>query len=315
MKKISVIIPVYNTEPYLVQCLNSVVAQTYSNLEIICIDDGSTDGSGKIVDEFAMKDSRIIVIHQQNMGESKARNAGILRATGDYIAFVDCDDWIEPDMYQILVDSLEKNNADISAVNWIKEFSDNTVYMKNKIPVSTKRLSRDKLMYCVYRRDDYQGFAYIWDKLYRRELIYSENGEVLLFSEKLRLGGDVLYLAELLLNANSGVYVDKPCYHYRQRNTSGCHTSDLGKRLEWLESYRIVIEKFEQQCVSDEIMIWVKRFLAYHSSNVAEMAYKQNDTEKLLYCQSIMRQYMGEYQKTNSEYPDRLKRYSDILAL
>lgn len=315
MKKISVIIPVYNAELYLCQCLSSVISQTYGNLEIICVDDGSTDNSGEIVDEFAREDTRIIAIHQQNMGESKARNAGIVRATGDYIAFVDCDDWIEPDMYETLVSALENNDVDISAVNWIKEFSDRSIYMKNKLPVSTDKLSRNQLMYYFYRRDDYQGLAYMWNKLYRRELIYQSNEKVLFFEENLKLGGDVVYLAELLLKANSGVYVDKAYYHYRQRDTSGCHTLNLGKRLDWLEAYKIVIQKFEQQGVSDEVMIWVKRFLAYHSSNVAELAYQQSENKVLNYCQNIMRQYEKEYHKTNEIYVDRIRRYDKILNL
>lgn len=111
---ISVIIPIYNVEEYLEKCVNSVLNQTYSDLEIILVDDGSTDNSGKICDELKNKDNRIIVIHQENQGLSAARNAGIAKALGEYIAFVDSDDYIMEDMYETLYKNLEKTDADIS---------------------------------------------------------------------------------------------------------------------------------------------------------------------------------------------------------
>ena len=121
MKKISIIVPIYNTKNELSRCLSSICNQTYQNLEIICVDDGSSDGSEKIVDKFAKQDSRIVVIHQLNAGESNARNVGLRKATGDYIAFCDCDDWIDNDMYQILTDVMEKEDLDIVASGWYKE--------------------------------------------------------------------------------------------------------------------------------------------------------------------------------------------------
>lgn len=113
-KKISVIVPVYNVGEYLRQCVDSILSQTYSNLEIIAVNDGSTDGSGAILDEYREKDIRLIAIHQENQGVSAARNKGLDVATGDYIAFVDADDYIHPEMYEKLVKALEDNQADIS---------------------------------------------------------------------------------------------------------------------------------------------------------------------------------------------------------
>ena len=111
---ISIIIPVYNVNEYLEKCLCSVCGQTYKNLEIIVVDDGSTDGSGEICDMFAETDSRIKVIHQVNKGQSCARNEGLTIARGEYIGFVDSDDWIDPDMYEFLYHLLVDNDADIS---------------------------------------------------------------------------------------------------------------------------------------------------------------------------------------------------------
>ena len=112
---ISVIVPVYKVEPYLRECVDSIINQTYKNLEIILVDDGSPDNCGAICDEYAAKDSRVRVIHKENGGVSSARNAGIEAATGDYIGFVDSDDWIEPDMYENLLESLQRENAEIAA--------------------------------------------------------------------------------------------------------------------------------------------------------------------------------------------------------
>ncbi len=116
---ISVIVPVYNVAPYLQRCVNSILAQTYQDLELIMIDDGSTDNSGSICDELQKKDPRIIVIHQNNQGVSAARNAGLDKCTGGYISFVDPDDWIEQNMYQDMVTAIKQKDADFAVCNVI----------------------------------------------------------------------------------------------------------------------------------------------------------------------------------------------------
>lgn len=113
MKKISIIVPVYNVERYIERCVESICQQTYTNTEIILVDDGSTDSSGKICDEIAVKDPRIRVIHQQNSGLSAARNAGLAVAKGEYIAFVDSDDYIAQEMYSVMIENMEKYDLDI----------------------------------------------------------------------------------------------------------------------------------------------------------------------------------------------------------
>ena len=118
MKLLSIIVPVYNVKSYLKKCVESIINQTYTNLQIILVDDGSTDGSQDICDEFAQRDSRIVVIHKENGGLSTARNVGMDRAKGAYIAFVDSDDWLEPNMYEALISQLEKHEADIVACSF-----------------------------------------------------------------------------------------------------------------------------------------------------------------------------------------------------
>jgi len=124
LPKISVIIPIYNTEPYLVKCLDSVCNQTYKNLEIIGVDDGSIDNCGRMLNEYAEKDNRIVAIHKQNGGSASARNAGIDIATGEYLAFVDSDDWIESNMYEVLLNALEKYNSDIASCFVYRDYQD-----------------------------------------------------------------------------------------------------------------------------------------------------------------------------------------------
>ena len=122
--KVSVVVPVYNTKKYLSECLQSITSQTYKNLEIIVVDDGSTDGSDKICDYFSSKDRRIKVIHKKNEGVVVARKTGYEMATGEYLATVDSDDWIEPTMYQDMVEEILKENVDFVSVGYCREYAD-----------------------------------------------------------------------------------------------------------------------------------------------------------------------------------------------
>ena len=129
-KKISVVVPIYNVEKYLPECIESVQNQSYMNLEIILVDDGSPDNSGKIADEYAKKDGRIKVIHKKNGGLSDARNAGIEVATGDYIMFLDSDDLLTADACKVLEEKIEKENADYVIGNYINCHEDGTLWEK-----------------------------------------------------------------------------------------------------------------------------------------------------------------------------------------
>ncbi len=310
---VSIIVPIYNTKSYLVKCLKSLCGQTYSNMEIICIDDGSTDGSAAILDAFALKDKRIRAIHKSNGGESSARNVGLKLVRGQYVGFMDCDDWIEPEMYEKLVDVVLEKGVDVVASSWYKETEAVCVKIENQFTVPEKPFNRSRLLQYIYHRDQYRGFAYMWNKLYRRELFYDEKGELILFDEDLALGGDVLYLARLALNAKSACYIDEAFYHYYQRSDSGFHTHDLQRRKDWIEAYRRVILWMQEYDVEDSVLIWVKRFAAYVSSKVAEMALEQKNKAILLECQQVMRSYYAEYVSTNREYTERIEQFNRIM--
>ena len=156
---ISIIVPVYNTEPYLPQCLDSILAQTYTDLEILLIDDGSTDRCGEICNQYAARDPRIRVFHTENRGLSAARNLGLDQAKGDYIGFVDSDDWIEPDMYEVLLQKAEETKADIVECGVYLEYPGKTEERKRKNQI----MSGSKAIYELL--NGYLSDC-VWDKIW-----------------------------------------------------------------------------------------------------------------------------------------------------
>ena len=162
---ISVIVPVYKVEEYLDECVQSLINQTYTNLEIILVDDGSPDGCPQMCDDWAMRDARIKVIHKKNGGLSDARNAGLDICTGDYVAFVDSDDWIKPEMYRYMYDAIKREKADICACNIISCYPNREVSWGGKAyTVGDSETMLDRL----YSDSAFPVCA--WNKLYRREL-------------------------------------------------------------------------------------------------------------------------------------------------
>ena len=200
---ISVIIPVYGVEKYLSRCLDSIINQTYRDLEIILVDDGSPDNSGKICDEYAAKDSRIKVIHKENGGLSSARNAGLDVATGEYIGFVDSDDWIEPQTYNMLFSAIEKNNSDI-AICGHRMVYDNTSTSKATYS-NDEYLSYDLLWNEIFGKLNNAA----WNKLYRKNLI-----DDLRFPIGVIHGEDLIFNLNYLKNCKCGVINKTPLYNY-----------------------------------------------------------------------------------------------------
>lgn len=164
---ISIIIPIYKVEPYLRRCLDSVVNQTYTNLEIILVDDGSPDDCPKICDEYASRDNRIIVIHKKNGGLSDARNAGLDICKGEYISFIDSDDWVERDYIEVLFNLLQKTNADIAVGNHQLFSEDGVVYPQN-IFFDSVLDGYDATTMLIFKEPI--QFVVSWCKLYKRNL-------------------------------------------------------------------------------------------------------------------------------------------------
>ncbi len=209
---ISVIVPVYNISPYINKCIESLIGQTYRELEIILVDDGSTDGSGEICDEYASKDSRIKVIHKPNGGLSDARNHGIDIARGEYLGFVDGDDWIHPQMYETMINVLLRDNADIVACSYERKdesFSDTHI---DAAEFNTRILTGTQALLSI--DDTIQAMA--WNKLYRREVFGGIRYPVG------RLNEDEFVIHELIYGSERIALIDEkyPLYFYTVREKS-----------------------------------------------------------------------------------------------
>lgn len=227
-KRISVIITVYNVRNYMDMCIESVINQTYRNLEVILVDDGSTDGSSQKCDEWGKRDRRIRVIHKENEGAVSARRAGAEAAIGDYIGFVDADDWIEPDMYQLMADMGIMENVDIVSVEDIREYEDGRSHVE-----------RIRLEEGIYRGEDFLNDILVnmidtetffqwnipmhgWQHLFKSGLL-KRNQE--LIDLRIRRGEDLLSALSCYIDAKSAALLKKPLYHYRQVSKSAKNTA------------------------------------------------------------------------------------------
>lgn len=221
--KISVIVPVYNTERFLVECLESILNQTWKNIEVILIDDGSTDSSGQICEQFAMQDERVQVIHQENQGVSHARNIGLKKASGDLVSFIDSDDTLELDMYELLVEIMEKNKADIVHCGYKHILNDEIRFVHN-----TKRIyvqNTREALECFVSGKLFGGG--LWNKLFCRELI-----EPLSFREDLKINEDILFNFEAFCRAKKTVFADYTKYNYIARfGTSAVFATSDEKKI------------------------------------------------------------------------------------
>lgn len=210
---ISVVVPVYNVEKYLSKTLDSIINQTYQNLEIILVNDGSVDGSGKICDEYAYIDSRIKVIHKENGGVSRARNEGLRVSTGDYIGFVDSDDMISPDMYENLYQDLINSNADISVCNQTRVFGDERKL--DREGVDSGCMSRDEAICNMLLGKKFQGGP--CNKLFKASLIKDIE-----FDTDIFVGEDLLFVTKAMLESERVYFNSESFYDYIIREGSAC---------------------------------------------------------------------------------------------
>lgn len=216
MKKVSVIIPVYNVENYIEECLNSVINQTYKNLEIILVDDGSPDGSGKICDEYAIKDERIKVIHKENGGLSSARNVALDIATGDYVAFVDSDDYVDENTFSQAVESLEQTEADVCMFSHRAVTENGEV--DYKLPLDKSVYEKEEIKNVILplfigQKDGTEPIllGLVCRQVFRRDKI----GTLRFRSEREYYAEDVVFDLEFYVKANKLCVINKPYYNYR----------------------------------------------------------------------------------------------------
>lgn len=212
---ISVIIPVYKAEAYLSRCVDSFMAQTFADFELLLVDDGSPDRSGEICDEYAAKDSRIRVFHKENGGVATARQCGVDNAHGEYVIQADPDDWVEPDMLEVIYRKAKDENADMVIFDFIMEYEDSRVYTVQR------PLSLDYMDVC--RGLFYNLFPNTWNKMVRRDVILRNH---VAFHPKLRYAEDLYFLLGFLMQPVRVSYVNRAFYHYDKYTNTNALTKN-----------------------------------------------------------------------------------------
>lgn len=245
MDLISVIVPVYNSEKYLKKCLRSICAQSYPHLEILLVDDGSTDQSGGICDDFAGRDRRVRVIHQQNGGEIKARHTGIAHAKGKYLAFVDADDWIDPDFIAYLYGLLQKHHTEIASCALIREYPKKSVVSFGKEGETVYPAAQAVgLLHGTSRHGGGGISCSLWDKLFLKDLFRDVR------YQNVSIGGDYCLTVQLVSHGSRIVSGGRALYHYRQHSDSVCYQGYSGDGFAIMDAYtrmkNYTLERFPQ---------------------------------------------------------------------
>ena len=231
--QISIIIPVYNSEKFLEKCLESVISQKYKNLQIIVIDDGSTDNSFEICKKYENLDSRIDLYQQENSGVSVTRNFGLQKATGEYVGFVDSDDWADPEMYKKLFDCAKIYDADISICGYQNEYSDGKT-IKSSRHIEKQQLTKEEAIGLVLDDDYFRG--YVHNKIFRRALFLG--GAQIFFAEGIHIQEDLLFVCNVINISSKIAYHPENLYHYIAHGASATLSDFNVKHLTALTAHQ-----------------------------------------------------------------------------
>ena len=287
-QKISVIVPIYNVEDYLERCIESICRQTYRNLEIILVDDGSTDSSGAICERYAAHDRRIRVIHQKNGGLVSARKLGLKASAGDYIGFVDGDDYLEPEMYAALLGIMCRENVDfVHSGYYVNE--NPGIYGTGKstaIQIEDDSRKKDVWEYILSPASARRISPSIWSKLYRRELILEAYYGV---PDENSYGEDLLNLCNCVLKASSFYITDRAYYHYVIRPDSMVHKKSVQNIQREKVLYDALCDLFRRYGLLGELSNDLETFYLYsitacikHLGNTTCQLYKYPDIQELI---------------------------------
>lgn len=259
---ISIIIPIYNTESYLQKCLDSIVCQSYSKVEIICVDDESTDHSWKILQSYAVKDARFNIFRKKNEGVSAARNYGLKKATGDYLMFVDSDDWIDKETCEQAINAMKEYNADVVMWSYIRELSgesrpklilnQNRIFEGKEVKTELHRRMYGILGEELKNPENADALCTVWGKLYRRDII--EKNQIQFFDiRKIGTYEDGLFNVEVFRHVDKAVFINQYLYHYRRDNDMSI-TSKYDKNMK--DKRNVLFDHLEQsikeECLSSE---------------------------------------------------------------
>ena len=284
-KLISIVIPVFNVEAYLRKCLESVINQTYKNLEIIIVNDGSTDDSHQICKEYADKDSRIILISQDNQGLSGARNTGLKHVTGDYIFFIDSDDWIRADALEQAMSLAIEYNADCVACGSSKQFDE---VEKTESKITIRKYSGIEFAYLMTKPGGY--FCYAWGRLIKKEYIPCISFPVCYTFE------DIPVMPKLISSMKTIIYTSQILYFYRQRKGSISKSRFSFKATDEMDGYIAVVELGEnlndRKIVRNGIIFFLTKYYYYKLQvilNKLDMKrYKEKYKSYTIYFQKLL---------------------------
>lgn len=262
--KVSIVIPIYKAEKYLPTCVDSVLGQTYKDLEVILVDDASPDRCGEICEEYAKKDSRVRVIHKENEGVSKARNAGLAIATGDYVQFVDSDDYLAEDMTKKLVEQMEQQNVDMVLCGF---FEKNLNFERvSKAEEQPGIYTREQILINIMRNPYSFHYGVLWNKLFKRELLGK-----LLFSSDMDFGEDFIFNLHYLAHTEKITVIAEPLYYYIRYNTDSLMylqatgKQEISKYLRYLEKRLLIFHKYrdfyQEQGLYEEYKNMVNEYL------------------------------------------------------
>lgn len=306
---ISVIVPVYNVEKYLKICIESILNQTNEKFELILIDDGSTDGSPQICDEYAAKDKRIKVIHQINKGLSSARNAGIRKATGKYFYFVDSDDCIHPQLLEIVREVAESKNANIVQVGYESVPSDyvgpnlEDIIDFKEIESNIKSISEIECIYNLEKSKPGKEYrlniatTVVWTKLYRKDAFDS-----LLFPEGMRLHEDQMVAHRNFIKGKGMIYIDIPLYYYRKAEVSLIREGWTPKRLAIIDCYFDRIKYVKNLNDLDLLKFVYQRFLITIIRNYNLCDLKLNGEDKRTNKVQLLTYYHQVYKESKNMF-------------
>lgn len=242
---ISVIIPIYNVENYLNKCIDSVINQTYQNLEIFLVDDGSNDNCGIICDQYKKIDNRIKVIHKKNGGVSSARNLGLENVHGEYVIFIDSDDYLENNMIEKLFIEINKHNSDVSACNYFIESNESKIIALDICPTIF-----DNIQYKESLVNSKSICGYLWNKLYRRSILMNDNNYII-FDENVKILEDLLFNLRVAENVKKVSYICDPLYHYIQRENSALNSNNILKMESSLSVYLKIIKELDKYNIEE----------------------------------------------------------------
>ena len=220
---VTVIIPAYNTEKYISKCLESILAQSYQELEIIVLDDGSEDETNKICQKYTEMDSRIVFISKENTGVSDTRNVGIHNAKGKYIIFVDSDDYVTPNYVEVLVKGVETENVQMACAEYFCVKGEIESVHESMLLKDEKRIIRGiDAINLLHEKKAFQG--YLWNKIFLKNIIINEN---ILFDSKVKIWEDMLFCLKYLTKIEKVAYINNPVYYYVQRENSAINDENV----------------------------------------------------------------------------------------